>query len=120
MFQLFLHLFDLTNWQDSFESRYPEEYGDDEHDYGTVPGELDKLQRMLTWVVSTRRLETDSEEEKTRKLNKFKNEFTQYFDKTSSLFYYLYTELFLMVDSRAKNAMVCYYKSRTPGDGGNK
>lgn len=25
-----------------------------------------------------------------------------------------------MVDSRAKNAMVCYYKSRTPGDGGNK
>ena len=61
-----------------------------------------------------------SEKSDTEKLNKFKNEFTQYFDKTSSLFYYLYTELFLMVDSRAKNAMVCYYHSRTPGDGGNK
>lgn len=111
---------DLTNWQSSFESRYPEEYGEDEHPYGTQPGELDKLQAMMTWVVSTYRKPTDSEEEKARKLNKFKTEFTRYFDKTSSLFYYLFTELFLMVDSRAKNAMVCYYKSRSPGDGGNK
>lgn len=111
---------DLTNWADSFESRYPEEYGDDEHAYGTVPGELDRLQRMVSWVASTRRNPEDSEEEKARKLNKFRAEFTQYFDKTSSLFYYLYTELFLMVDSRAKNAMVTYLQSRNPGDGGNK
>ena len=111
---------DLSAWQDSFEARYPEEYGDDEHPYGTAPGELDKLQNVLSWVVATRRLATDSDAEKVRKLNKFKTEFTQYFDKNSSLFYYLYTELFLMVDSRAKNAMLAYLKSRQPGDGGNK
>ena len=111
---------DLTNWQDSFESRYPEEVGDDEHAYGTYPEERSKLQEVLSWVVSTRRLDTDSEEIKQQKLAKFKTEFTNYFDLNSSLFYYLYTELFLLVDSRAKNAMLTYLKSRQPGDGGDK
>ena len=110
----------LSTWQSAFEARYPEEYGEDEHTYGTGPGELDKLQEMMTWVVSTYRRPEDSESEKARKLNKFKNEFERYFDKKSSLFYYLFTELFLMVDSRAKNAMVAYLKSRQPGDGGNR
>lgn len=107
-------------WQDSFESRYPEDYGDDQHPYGTGPGELDKLTEVIKWVVSTRRLDTDTDEQKAAKLLKFRNELPIYFDQTSSLFYYLFTELFLMVDSRAKNAMMCYYKSRVPGDGGNK
>ena len=111
---------DLTNWQDSFESRYPEEVGDDEHAYGTYPEERSKLQEVLSWVVSTRRLDTDSEEIKQQKLAKFKAEFTNYFDLNSSLFYYLYTELFLLVDSRAKNAMLTYLKGRQPGDGGDK
>ena len=106
---------DLTNWQDSFESRYPEEYGDDDHAYGTGSGELTKLQALLNWVVSTRRLDTDSEEEKTRKLTKFRNEFEQHFDLDSTLFYYLFTELFLMVDSRAKNAMLAYLQRRPNG-----
>ena len=75
---------------------------------------------MLSWVVSTRRLDTESEEIKQQKLAKFKAEFTNYFDLNSSLFYYLYTELFLLVDSRAKNAMLTYLKSRQPGDGGDK
>ena len=111
---------DLSTWTASFESRYPEEYGDDEHIYGTQPGELDKLQAVMTWVASTRRLDTDSEEVKAQKLAKFRNEFTRHFDLQSSLFYYLYTELFLMVDSRAKNAMLAYLRSHKPGDGGNK
>lgn len=75
---------------------------------------------MLSWVVSTRRLDTDSEETKQQRLKKFKDEFEKYFDLNSSLFYYLYTELFLLVDSRAKNAMLTYLKSRQPGDGGDK
>ena len=111
---------DLTNWDSSFESRYPEEYGDDDHPYGTGPGELDKLQAVISWVVSTKRLDTDTEEVKAQKLAKFRNEFTRYFDLNSSLFYYLYTELFLMVDSRAKNAMLAYLRSHKAGDGGNK
>ena len=76
---------DLSNWDSSFESRYPEEYGDDEHTYGTKPGELDKLQQMISWVVSTRRLPTDSIEEQERKLAKFKNEFTRYFNICASV-----------------------------------
>jgi len=111
---------DLADWASSFESRYPEEYGDDEHPYGTGAGELDKLQELLDWIIQTKRLDTDSEEEKARKLNKFKTEFTLHFNKNSTLYYYLFTELFLMVDSRAKNAMLCYYKSRQAGDGGNR
>ena len=114
---------DMNIWQESFESRYPESVENPdgtEHDYGTQSGELDKLTNVVKWVVSTRRLDTDTEEQKQEKLNKFKNELKNYFDVNSSLFYYLFTELFLMVDSRAKNAMLCYYKSRTANDGGNK
>lgn len=39
---------DLTSWQASFESRYPETAGTDEHDYGTGSGELNKLQKVMT------------------------------------------------------------------------
>lgn len=38
------------------------------------------------------------------RLAKFKNEAWNYMEQESTLFYYLFTELFLMVDSRAKNA----------------
>ena len=37
------------------------------------------------------------------RLAKFRSEFEQRFEKEAVLFYYLFTELFLMVDSRAKN-----------------
>ena len=111
---------DLSTWDDSFESRYPEEVGDDEHAYGSAPGELDKLQEMVSWVYSTRRLEEDSEEVKKAKLEKFKNELGDYFNVDSTLFYYLFTELFLLADSRAKNAFPTYYKSRIAGDGGDR
>ena len=37
---------------------------------------------------------------------KFKAEFEEHFHKSTTLFYYLFTEIFLMVDSRAKNAFV--------------
>ena len=38
------------------------------------------------------------------RLAKFRNELENYVELDSALFYYLFTELFLMVDSRAKNA----------------
>jgi hypothetical protein len=40
------------------------------------------------------------------RLAKFNYEFDDYFEKDSVLFYYLFTELFLMIDSRAKNAFL--------------
>ena len=54
------------------------------------------------------------------RLAKFKAELADHFNVNSTLFYYLFTEMFLMVDSRAKNAFPTYFKSRVAGDGGNR
>ena len=40
------------------------------------------------------------------RLTKFRAEFDDYFQRESALFYYLFTELFLMIDSRAKNMFI--------------
>ena len=81
-----------------FESRYPEEDAD------VV---ITQLKEMMTWVASTdtqaEGVKDNADEQKAR-LDKFKNEFDNYFDRDSTFFYYLFTEMFLMVDSRAKNA----------------
>lgn len=99
--------FSGTAWQDDFEARYPSKNTD-----------CTKLQAMCEWVVSTDRTAatgnalaapvtydgveytTDSAE---YRLAKFKAEFEDHFVKAPMLFYYLFTEVFLMVDSRAKN-----------------
>ena len=79
-----------------FESRYPEEDAD------VV---ITQLKEMMTWVASTDTTVKGLEKtEIEARLNKFKTEFDNYFDRDSTFFYYLFTEAFLMVDSRAKNA----------------
>ena len=40
------------------------------------------------------------------RLTKFRAEFDDYFQRESAIFYYLFTELFLMIDSRAKNMFI--------------
>ena len=89
-----------------FEARYP-----DGNEDGT------NLQQLVAWVASTDQsaatgssipsvtydgtsYTTDSKE---YRLAKFKAEFCDYFEKDAIIFYYLFTELFLLVDSRAKN-----------------
>ena len=47
------------------------------------------------------------------RLSKFKYELSNWFNVDSCLFYYLFTELFLMIDSRAKNAFPTYFATRT-------
>lgn len=81
-----------TAWQDDFEARYPEDNLD-----------CTNLAALCTWVASTDRAAVNTEEEKEARLAKFKNEFEEHFVKAPMLFYYLFTEVFLMVDSRAKN-----------------
>ncbi len=54
------------------------------------------------------------------RITKFKAELKDWFDVNSTLLYYLFTELFLMIDSRAKNAFPTYFKSRQEGDGGDR
>ena len=68
-------------------------------------------------VEKSETFDTDSRE---YRITKFKAELKDWFDVDSTLLYYLFTELFLMIDSRAKNAFPTYFKSRTEGDGGDK
>ena len=46
------------------------------------------------------------------RLTKFKAELQDWFNVDSCLFYYLFTELFLMIDSRAKNAFPTFFGTR--------
>lgn len=100
-----------TDWLNDFEARYPD----------TDPAYTDarQLAEFAAWVKSTDttaatgdalptpvtyddvEYTTDSAE---YRLAKFKAEAGNYMELESAMFYYLFTELFLMVDSRAKNA----------------
>ena len=104
---------DFTNWKSAFEARYPD--GNEN---------ITNLKRVVSWVVST---DTNQATNKNLalpvtfddvvynkdtvefRLAKFKNEFENYFIKSNVLYYYFYTELFLMVDSRAKNQFLTTY-----------
>lgn len=94
-------------WKNDFEARFPEDYDD--------PGDL---ARVIGWVAScnpdgateqtlsspyTADGVTHTKDTAAYRLAKFKSEAAEYFDLTDLLWYYLFTELFLMIDSRAKN-----------------
>jgi len=49
------------------------------------------------------------------RLSKFKNEFSKYAEVDSFIFYYIFTELFLMVDSRAKNLFIGFSGGEATG-----
>ena len=85
--------------KEEFESRYPE-------DEALVS--ITQLKAMMEWVASTNR-DVD-EAQKAQRLQKFHDEFEDWFDLNDSIFYYLFTEVFLMVDSRAKNAFPTIYR----------
>lgn len=96
-----------TDWQGDFEARYPKDYADPANlselaawlkstDQSTATGDKLTVNRTFDGVLYT----TDTA---AYRLAKFKSEFAQHFEKDAVLFYYLFTELFLMVDSRAKN-----------------
>ena len=97
-------------WTADFEARFPD----------TKPAYTDYTQfkRFCDFIVSTdRRQATNETLESTAtyagveytidsaeyRLAKFKNEFENYAIKDTFIFYYLFTETFLMIDSRAKN-----------------
>ena len=97
-------------WKNDWEARFPNDEWED----------IDKLKEFAEFVVSTRRdtaigdaispvtydgvtYTTDTAE---YRLAKFKNQFPTYADLNSFVFYYIFTELFLMVDSRAKNLFI--------------
>lgn len=85
-------------WKNDFESRYPE----DDFDYTS-------FKRVTDWVVQFNRENAKTEEEKREMLARFKEEFDNYFIRDAMLFFYLFTEVFLMVDNRAKNMFLTTY-----------
>ena len=105
-------------WRYDYEARFP---SDEWTDYT-------KLQELQSFIVSTDRdtatnaalseSVTYSDVEYTAdtaayRLAKFKAEFGNYAEVNSFIFYYLFTELFLMVDSRAKNLFIGFSGSDT-------
>lgn len=90
--------FSGSDWTNDFEARYPEESTD-----------VSDLSAVCAWVASTDRDAVSSESDKAARLQKFKDEFEQHFVKDAILFYYLFTETFLMVDNRAKNMFLTTY-----------
>ena len=104
-------------WEGAFEARYPDDYNNPSN-----------LSQVAAWICSTDRdaatddalsspvtyegttYTTDSE---AYRLAKFRNELTTWFDRDDVLFYYLFTELFLMVDSRVKNSFPTLYASHS-------
>lgn len=100
--------FSTDDWLNDFEGRYPD---------GNTDGT--NLAALAEWLVSTDQEAATNEaldeeaildgvaydhDTASYRLAKFKAEFEDHFEKDAIIFYYLFTELFLMVDSRAKNA----------------
>ena len=110
------------DWLNDFEARYPD----------TDPAYEDctQLAEFASWVKSTDRTTatgntlsqpityngiTYTNDTADYRLAKFKAEISNYTELQSTLFYYLFTELFLMVDSRAKNAFPSFIGSEVSG-----
>ena len=98
------------DWQGDFEARFP----DEEPPYSDPA----QLREFAEWLVTTDTEKatgsvlpspvtfgenTYDRDTAAYRLAKFKAEAGNYMELESAMFYYLFTELFLMVDSRAKN-----------------
>ena len=111
-------------WQNDFEARFPSD------EWTNVT----KLKEWLEWTVSTDRtaatnatLETPvtyedvdyTTDSAAYRLAKFKDECADLVEMDSAIFYYIFTELFLMVDSRAKNMFPSFAGSAVTKTGSN-
>lgn len=115
-----------TDYLNDFEARYPD----------TDPPFVDpaQLAEFAAWVVTTdtgaatgdalpspvtygsgEDAVTYTNDTADYRIAKFKYEAGNYMEMQSALFYYLFTELFLMVDSRAKNAFPSFIGSEVVG-----
>lgn len=85
-------------WKISFEARYPDKSQN-----------TTNLAAFSSWLKSTDTTAVSTEEEKAARLQKFKTEFADWCNVDAMLFNYIFTEMFLMVDNRAKNAFPTRY-----------
>ena len=120
------------DWLNDFEARFPD----------TDPAYTDpsQLQEFATWIKSTDTTAATDEnlaeavtydgveyttDSAAYRLAKFRAELSDYAELQSALFYYLFTEAFLMVDSRAKNAFPSFIgtslvEEEEPEEGGEE
>ena len=109
-------------WKNDFEARFPDDTWED----------ITKLKEWISWVVSTDRDQAtgsalaepvtyngteytaDTQE---YRLAKFNAEIEDYAEIDSLIFYYIFTEFFLLVDSRAKNLFMGFHGSPCEIDG---
>lgn len=91
---------DFSRWAEDFEGRYPD---------GNT--NIDNLKELATWLKSTDRTQATGQNGDTSeaRLAKFKAEAADHLALEACEFYYLFTELFLMVDSRAKNSFPSFF-----------
>lgn len=81
-------------WQDDFEGRYPDKSTD-----------ATNLSALAAWLVQTdRTVDGLTDAQKEARLQKFHDEIETYMDLDDTIFYYIFTEMFLMIDSRVKNS----------------
>lgn len=107
-----------------FEVRFPSEWYDAWVEGQPNVVKVERMVGMQKWLVSTdpdqatnASLETPvtyagvkyDVDSANYRLAKFKAELNKYFDVEDTIFYYIYTELFLMIDSRVKNAFPSYF-----------
>lgn len=88
-------------WENTFEARYPKNSKN-----------VTNLQALATWLKSTDTTAVDTEEEKAARLQKFKDEFENWFHKDAMIYNYIFTEMFLLMDNRAKNAFPTRYTEK--------
>lgn len=117
-----------TTWVTSFESRYPEhqetKFDQDPTKKYQYCTDFRAFSRLINWINSTNQMQATDEllgtpviisgqqydrDTKEYRLAKFKNELSQYMDIDFTIFYYIITEVLLMIDSRAKNMMMVAY-----------
>lgn len=90
--------FSTDAWKDSLESIYPEDY------FNTTA-----IRRPFEFVVAHDPESVSTEEERAALMADFKAHLGDYFIVDNLLLYYLFTEVFLMIDSRAKNIHLATY-----------
>lgn len=118
---------DLGIWTAAFESRFPEHVTERASDKrGFI--------RFVNWVASTNQATatnatldapvtygttTYTEDTAAYRLAKFRAEISNYMRLDYTLFYYVLTEALVMIDSRAKNMMMCSFDVDTVHDTGH-
>lgn len=96
--------FSGDDWLKDFEARYP----DTDPPY-TDPTQLKAFAEFVASTDTTVPGLTDAQ--KKERLQKFKDQIGNYTELNDAIFYYLFTELFALVDSRAKNAFPTFVGS---------